>query len=99
MQTIVTHVVVQDGQQDAWDAALRERVQAAVDQPGFIGVQVAAPTGKPNERVIIGTWDSREDWQAWHDDKQFLETRRQLDVVDEKTKDSAWHDVKVEQHC
>lgn len=57
------------------------------------------PTGKPNERLIIGTWESREDWQAWHDDQQFLETRQRLEVVDEKTKDSAWHDVKVEQHC
>ena len=98
MQTIVTHVVVRDGEQDSWDAALRERVHAAVDQPGFVGVQVATPNEKPNERVIIGTWETREHWQAWHDDEQFRETRRRLEVVDERTTDSAWHDVQVEEH-
>jgi heme-degrading monooxygenase HmoA len=98
MLTIITHVAVREGQEAAWDEALRERAEAARERPGFIAVQVTTPVDKPNERVIIGTWDSRENWQAWHGDDQFRETRQRLEVIDETTTDSSWHEVLIETH-
>jgi heme-degrading monooxygenase HmoA len=93
MQTIITYVVVRDGEEEAWDGALRERVAAAAGQPGFVAVQVAAPADEPQRRVIIGTWESREHWEAWHEDEGFQRTREELEVVDETTTDSAWYEV------
>jgi len=93
MQTIITSVVVREGGEEAWDGALRERVAAASGQPGFVAVQVVAPVDDPHRRVIIGTWEAREQWEAWHEEDGFRRTRRELEVVDETTTDSTWHDV------
>src|SRR6266511_6222356 len=35
MMTIVTHVTLKEGTEPEWDAAMRERMQAARDQPGW----------------------------------------------------------------
>src|SRR3954452_16785466 len=98
MLTIVTHVKVLEGQEPAWDAALRERREAAAGQAGFVAVQVATPVGSTSERVIIGTWESRADWEAWHGDDEFREMRRRLEVVDETTTATWWHEVLIERH-
>jgi heme-degrading monooxygenase HmoA len=68
-------------------------VAAAAGRPGFVAVQVAAPVEEPHRRVIIGTWESREHWAAWHEDEDFRRTRAELEIVDERTTDSSWYDV------
>lgn len=98
MMTIVSHVQVKEGQEGAWDDVVRERIAAARRQPGFVAVQVAIPLDAPNERVIIGTWQSRADWEAWHGHERFQETRSRLEAVDETTASEAWHEVVVEEH-
>jgi heme-degrading monooxygenase HmoA len=98
MVTIVTHVVISEGQEPEWDGALRERVGAAHEQPGFVAVQVAIPLDSPNERVIIGTWETRADWEAWHAEERFLETRAKLEQVDETKTNEWWHEVLLEEH-
>jgi heme-degrading monooxygenase HmoA len=97
MMTVVTHVRIKPGQEPAWDEAYRERVAAAGDQPGFVAVQLCIPVDSMNERVIIGTWETRADWEAWHGAEPFLETRRRLEEVDEKRKSTWWHEVVLEQ--
>ena len=56
MMTIVTHLRIKEGQEPAWDAAFRERVQVAKERQGFCGVQLCIPIDAMSERVIIGTW-------------------------------------------
>jgi heme-degrading monooxygenase HmoA len=97
MMTVVTHVRIKEGQEPAWDEAYGERVRAARDQPGFVAVQLCIPVDAMNERVIIGTWESRADWEAWHNAEPFLETRRRLEDVDEKRKSIWWHEVVLEE--
>jgi len=97
MMTVVTHVRIKEGQEPAWDAAYRERVQAARGQPGFVAVQLCIPVDSMNERVIIGTWESRADWAAWHNAEPFLETRARLEEVDDKRKSTWWHEVVLEE--
>jgi heme-degrading monooxygenase HmoA len=97
MMTVITHVRIKEGQEPAWDEAFRERAQAAREQPGFVAVQLCIPVDAMNERVIIGTWESRADWEAWHDAQPFLETRRKLEEVDEKRKRIWWHEVVLEE--
>ena len=78
MMTIVTRVKLKEGSEPEWDAALRERLAAAKDQPGWIGGQLLMPLDTLNERVIIGTWQSRADWEAWHADEAFTIKQRPL---------------------
>ena len=64
MQTVITRVVLREGDAHEWDDAMRERLAAARDRKGWLGGQLLKPEDTPNERVIVGTWESREDWAA-----------------------------------
>ena len=55
MMTIVTRVKLREGCEPRWDAAMRERLEAARNQAGWIAGQVAIPVDALDERVIIGT--------------------------------------------
>jgi heme-degrading monooxygenase HmoA len=59
-----------------------ERLSAAKDQPGWVGGQLLIPLDGLNQRVIVGTWQSRADWEAWHADKAFAETRKGLEGLE-----------------
>jgi transposase len=43
--------------------------------------------------VIVGTWRTRADWEAWHHDRQFTETRQRLDELESAPSEHWWHDV------
>jgi heme-degrading monooxygenase HmoA len=93
MKTIVTHAHLKEGAARDWDAIMRRRLSAAKQQPGWIGGQLLRPADKPDRRVIVGTWKSREDWEGWHHDPQFTETRRQLDALESVPCEHWWHEV------
>jgi heme-degrading monooxygenase HmoA len=97
MVTVVTRVRIKDGREAEWDEVFAERVQAAKDQDGFDFVQLCRPEATANERVVVGTWQSREDWESWHTHPAFLETRRQLEEVDDESAGSEWYEVVVEE--
>src|SRR5438067_7154878 len=100
MMTIVSHVRIKAGQEPAWDAAMRQRVEAVKEQPGFVAVQLCIPVDALNERVIIGTWETRADWEAWHGSEEFQKTRAQLEEPDVKWRGRRewWHEVIVTEH-
>jgi len=93
MMTIVTHVTLKKGTEPEWDAAMRERLDAARKQPGWIGVQLVIPLDGMDKRVIIGTWETRAAWEAWHQDPAFAETRQRLDGLESKKAEHWWHEV------
>ena len=78
MMTIVTHLHLKEGAGPDWDAAMRTRLSAARKASGWVGGQLLRPADKPDRRVIVGTWWTRPDWEAWHHDSQFTETRTRL---------------------
>jgi heme-degrading monooxygenase HmoA len=93
MMTIVTHVRIAEGQEPAWDAAMRDRLSAATAQSGFVSVQVGIPTDAPDERVVIGTWDTRADWEAWHETDSFRSTRQRMDTCEVERRGEWWHEI------
>ena len=99
MVTVVTRIRIRQGQEQAWDDAFRERARSAREQDGFVFVQLCRPEDKPNERVIVGTWESRDAWREWHDHPAFAETRGRLEEVDEQQEGSEWWDVVVEERA
>ena len=97
MVTVVTRVRVKEGSEDEWDRVFAERVDAAQGREGFVFVQLCRREGSPSERVIVGTWERREHWEAWHQDPEFVETRRELEhAAEDGTGDTDWYDVVVE---
>ena len=93
MMTIVTHVKVKEGVEPEWDAAMRERMEAAHGRRGWIGGQVLMPLDDLGKRIIIGTWETRADWEAWHTDEAFTETRKRLEGLEAEPPRQWWHEV------
>ena len=93
MMTIVTHVKLKQGAEPEWDAAMRQRLAAAREQSGWVGGQLMIPLDKLNERVIVGTWQTRADWEAWHNDQAFAETRKRLEGLETGAPQQWWHEV------
>jgi len=93
MMTIVTHVTLRQGVEPEWDSAIRERLSAATSKPGFVSGQLVMPLDKLNRRVIIGTWQTRADWEAWHNDPAFTETRSRMEGLEDGEAENWWHEV------
>src|SRR5436309_505214 len=51
------------------------------------------PADRPDRRVLVGTWRTRADWEAWHHDPQFAKTRQRLDGLESAPAEHWWHDV------
>src|SRR5215475_10332185 len=66
MMSIVTHVHLREGAGRDWDAAMRTRLSAAKKASGWVGGQLLRPADKPDRRVIVDSWRTRANWEAWH---------------------------------
>src|SRR5262249_45844609 len=85
MVTVVTRVRIKDRREAEWDEVFAKRVQAAREQEGFDFVQLCRPEDAARERVIVGTWETHDAWKTWHEDPAFLETRRELEEIDQES--------------
>ena len=93
MMTIVTRVTLKEASAREWDVAMRARLDAAKHQPGWIAAQLLIPLESLNKRVLIGAWQTRADWEAWHEDLAFAETRKRLEGLEATPREEWWHEV------
>lgn len=93
MMTVITEVALRPGSEPEWDQAMRDRLAAAEQQPGWVGGQLLIPLDGLNRRVIVGTWSTRADWEAWHADPAFRETRERMDGLEERPGEMRWFEV------
>ena len=96
MMTVITQVALTSGAEPEWDQAMRERLKAAQGRPGWVGGQFLIPLEDLNRRVIVGTWESRADWEAWHEDPAFQETRQRMEGLQQNASDMEWFEVVAE---
>lgn len=97
MMTVITNLTLRQGSEPEWDAAMRTRLESAGGQMGFLGSQLLAPLDALNRRVVVGTWNTRSDWEAWHNDAAFLASRQLLDRLQEGPGETTWFEV-IERH-
>jgi heme-degrading monooxygenase HmoA len=93
MMTIITRAKLRAGSTEQWDRAMHTRVEAARGAKGWVSAQLLKGSDEPLERAIVGVWDSKEDWAAWHNDEAFTQTREQLSGVEERAQESVWFEV------
>lgn len=94
MVTTVSEVNLREGSESAWDDLMRERLETVKGRPGWISGQVLKPAeGAGTKRIVIGTWESREAWAAWHRDPGFLDAREQLDRLESGRREQWWHEI------
>lgn len=92
MMTVITRVQLDADQAEAWDEAMIRRMRTAESVDGWVSGQVLTPEAEPTRRVIVGVWETREHWKAWHEDPTFEETRADLDSMGVDDGDSVWHE-------
>ena len=93
MMTVITRVSLVAGREPEWDEAFRERIESAREQRGWVSVQLCLPAERLDERVVIGTWETRADWEAWHTDEAFQRTRQRLDGLQAAPGEMTWYEV------
>lgn len=91
--TVITETTIEPGQASQWDRAFGERLADAQQQPGWLGLQLLIPLDAPNQRVVVGTWESRAAWEAWHTTEIFQRTRRQMNALDQSDGQERWYEV------
>lgn len=95
MYTVITETTLKPGEEQQWDAAFEERAKAVRNQPGWIDLQLLIPEGESNKRVVVGTWESREAWERWHQAQEFKQTRSELDEATVNDGRPTWYQVRV----
>jgi heme-degrading monooxygenase HmoA len=93
MMTVLTTTRLRPGGAEEWDAAMRERFDSARGHAGWVSGQLLTPVDDPDTRTIVGTWRSRDDWDAWHSDPAFLEQRTTLEAFEAEPNRTQWFDV------
>src|SRR5262245_31976142 len=96
MMTIVTHVMLKQGCEPEWDSAMHARLDAVRSRPGWLASQLLIPTDALNKRVIVGTWRTRADWEAWHTDPTFAQPRARLEGLEAAPRQEWWHEVMLD---
>lgn len=103
MITVITHVDLPDGLAPEWDESMRARMEAAESCEGWIAGQLLIPLTSLNSRVIVGVWESRSHWEAWHAQSAFSETAERLDELGAPTGETEWYetvyDARSERHA
>lgn len=93
MMTIISLVTLKQGSEPEWDAAMRERFAAVKSVSGWKGGQICMPADSLDQRLIVGRWETRAHWEAWHGDAAFAETRERLEGLQDEPADVRWHQV------
>jgi len=93
MMTVVTTTRLRPGGEAGWDLAMRERFESAHTRPGWVSGQLLTAEDEGATRVIVGTWRSREDWEAWHADPAFAAHRETLEEYEAEPSRTAWFSV------
>jgi heme-degrading monooxygenase HmoA len=99
MMTVVTTMKLEPESESEWDQLIRDRFRSAHTREGWISGQLLTPDDTAHTRVIVGTWRSREDWEAWHEDPAFLATRARLDELQPETQQTTWYEVLEDAHA
>jgi heme-degrading monooxygenase HmoA len=93
MLTVITRLQLKEGAEQEWDTAMRDRMSAVEGRDGWIGGQLLRPVDDERTRVIVGTWESRSDWEDWHDEEAFRATRDRLEGLQTGPADVTWHEA------
>ncbi len=91
--TIISETTIEPGQEPQWDQAYQQRLEDARGQPGFITAQLLIPIEALNRRVVVGTWQTRAHWEAWHNTPAFQSTRQAMDLVQQSEVYQHWYEV------
>jgi heme oxygenase (mycobilin-producing) len=72
---------VADKNNEALNALLRQFRALAIEQPGYISGTTLQRIDRPGECLVISTWKTVNDWNAWLKNPTRLAIQGQIDVL------------------
>jgi heme-degrading monooxygenase HmoA len=60
---------------------ITELRKIAMIQPGFAYEEIWRHLERPEEYLVVRAWDSEDDWQAWHSNKQRIKIQDQIEAA------------------
>ena len=62
-------------------ALLRELRTLTMNQPGYISGETLKRLDKPEETLVISTWQSAEEWRKWVTSKERQQIQAKIDLL------------------
>ena len=59
----------------------RQMRALATSEPGYISGETLKRLDKPNEFLVISTWDSSDDWNRWFESEKRKEILKKIDAL------------------
>lgn len=98
MLTVITNVKLAEGIEAEWDELMQRRLAGARSAQGWVSGKILKRLDEPGGRVILGVWESRDAWAAWHDTPEFRATRERLAGLGADAGREEWHEAIAEAH-
>jgi heme-degrading monooxygenase HmoA len=80
VKVLIKRTVPQDRLKDAI-RLFRELRSLALDQPGYISGETLRKLGRPEDFLVISTWQSSDDWKKWVATEERNEVQGKLDAL------------------
>ena len=80
IKIIITRTVPKDKQDQLRPLLLQLRA-LATSQPGYISGETLRNLDNPEEYLVISTWKSKENWDAWFNNPQRMEVQKKIDSM------------------
>ena len=80
VKVIIRRVVPEHRTEDL-EPLLRELRMRATHQPGYISGETLRRMDKPDEYLVISTWESAEDWDRWAKSQERSEVQGKIDTL------------------
>lgn len=66
MIRVIIERILAEGLESHYEEAAREALIRTMAQPGFLSGESLCDVARPNRRIVLGSWRSRQDWEAWY---------------------------------
>lgn len=80
IKVIITRKVGKGKQKDLIPLLMELRTKA-INQNGYISGETLKGISDPDEFMVISTWKSFEDWQAWEDNAERRGIQAKIDAI------------------
>ena len=64
IRVVIERTLSREGDEEI-QRAMRDLRREAIHQPGYVSGETLRDAGNPHHFVILSTWRTREEWEAW----------------------------------
>jgi heme-degrading monooxygenase HmoA len=94
MHVVLGRVIVRSDSAAEWEAKWSARAEGARQFPGGGGAELLMPVDHPDERVIVGWWTTRENFDHWRASPDWEASEQQLQKLQGGAPEIHWYELR-----